>query len=78
MKVNIEKLLELKEELRVINSVDLDSIEFYKDGEKVDIPKENIEDWAFVGLTNVDFITSQSYLRNPKDNPLDNEDKASW
>jgi len=63
MRVDIEKILDLKEQLRVINSVDLDTIEFYENGKKVSISKENVDDWAFVGLTNVDFITSQSYLR---------------
>jgi len=76
MIVNIERILELKEELRKINEVELSEIEFHKNGTKLEIDPKNIEDWAFVGLNNVDFITTQSYKRG--DDVFDNVDKASW
>lgn len=62
MKVNIERILELKEELRLINEQHLHDIDFYKDGEKLDIDRKTIDEFYYVGLNNVDFITSNYYL----------------
>jgi len=76
MIVNIERILELKEELRKINEAELSDIEFHENGKKLEIDPKNIEDWAFVGLNNVDFITTHSYKRG--ENVFDSVDKASW
>jgi len=61
VKVNIEKLLKLKQELAEINAGDLASIEFYENGVLVDIPAEVISEWEFIGMNNVDFITTGFY-----------------
>ncbi len=76
MIVNIERILKLKEELRKINEVELSEIEFHENGKKLEIDQKNVDDWAFVGLNNVDFITTQSYKRG--EDVFDNVDKASW
>lgn len=62
MKVNVERILELKKELRLINEQHLHDIDFYKDGEKLNIDSSIIDDFSYVGLNNVDFITSNYYL----------------
>ena len=62
MKVNIERILEIKEELRLINEHNLHDIDFYKDGKKLDIDSSIIGDFCYVGLNNVDFITSNYYM----------------
>lgn len=62
MKVNIERIKELRAELNEINSVDIEDIEFYENGEKVDVPQEHINNWRFIGLNNIEFITTEFYL----------------
>ena len=76
MIVDIEKIYELKAELKKINDAELKDIEFRENGKKLDIDKKNIEDWPYVGLSNVDFITTQSYQRG--EDVLDDVDKSSW
>ena len=61
MKVNIEDLLALKKELNEINFQHLEDIEWDLDGELVEIPEKNIEEWKYIGLNNVDFITTEFY-----------------
>jgi len=65
MIVNINELLELKEKLNEINSIPLEEIEFYENGELVEIPEELLEQWDYIGLNNVDFITTGYYKENP-------------
>ena len=61
MIVNVETIYQLKSELTDINLAILEDIEFYENGEKIDIPKEYIEEWSFIGLSNCDFITTEFY-----------------
>jgi hypothetical protein len=65
MKVNVEKLLKLKQELAEINSADLADIEFYENGKLLDISAEIISEWEFIGMNNVDFITTGFYKGEP-------------
>ena len=62
MKVNIERLEEIKKELNKINSEKLEDIEFYKDGKKIEMSKELIDKWKYIGLNNVYYITTDFYL----------------
>ncbi len=62
-RVDVEYILWLKEELRKINDLRLEEIEFYEEGTKLDIALALIEDFEFIGLSNVDFITTNYYLR---------------
>ncbi len=62
MKVDIERLHQLKAELNKINSVDIEDIDFYEGGEKIEISLERIGKWRFIGLNNAEFITTDFYL----------------
>lgn len=57
MRVDIsefEKMLNYRNE---INKCDLSEIEVYgKDGKKIEITNEMIDEWRFIGLNNTDFI----------------------
>ena len=61
--IAIEYIQWLQEERRKINLAELDKIDFFKDGMKLDIPKEVIDKFEFTGLNNVDFITSGFYRK---------------
>ena len=64
MKVNIERVYELKRELNEINLQQLEDIQLYGDGELIDIPQHNIDAWRYIGLSNVEFITTIFYEEN--------------
>lgn len=64
MKVNIEHIKYLKSELMKINKVPLEKIEFYEKDKLLKIDKSLIEEFKFVGLTNVDFIMTDFYWDN--------------
>lgn len=57
MKVNIEDILDARNFLYSINAKwnKLEDIEWHYDGKKVDVSKEEIEEWKFTGLNNTDF-----------------------
>jgi hypothetical protein len=56
MQVHIEKVLDLKRQLREINSADLKDITWLKDGKKIDCLKEHIDGFKFIGLSNTEFV----------------------
>jgi hypothetical protein len=56
MQVHIEKVLDLKRQLREINSVDLKEIVWLKEGKAVECLQVDIDDWRFTGLNNTDFV----------------------
>lgn len=63
MKIKISEIIALAEREREINKPDIRDIEFLDDeGNKIEIDPEIIEDFAFIGLNNVDFVTSGFYL----------------
>lgn len=62
MRVDIERLHELKAELNKINRADIEALEFYEEGKKINVPLELIQKWRFIGLNNVEFITTDFYL----------------
>lgn len=64
MQVHIEKVLDLKRQLREINSTDLRDITWLKDGKKIECLQEAVEDFRFTGLSNTDFV--EFYLENYK------------
>lgn len=55
-KIDIEEIEALQKRRKEINSIELGSIDFYKDGKKVEATAEDIEEWRFVGLSNIDFV----------------------
>ena len=56
MRVNIEKVLDLKRQLKEINSVDLDQIIWLRNGSSIIFSKDLKEDFNFTGLSNTDFV----------------------
>jgi hypothetical protein len=61
MQIAVEYIRWLVEERAKINRVPLESIEFFENGMKLDISPEVLEEWRFVGLNNIDFITTNEY-----------------
>lgn len=56
MKLNIEDILDAQSTRNQINRLDIKEIEWYLDGEKVNISDETLEEWRFTGLSNTDFV----------------------
>lgn len=50
--VDVRKLLELK---RFINGDSLDSIDWYDNGVKIEVPEDDIDEWKYTGLANLSF-----------------------
>ena len=63
MRVDLEHIEYLRSERHKINSVELETIEFYENGEQIDIDPRNVRDFWYCGLNNIDFISSGYYLR---------------
>ncbi len=61
MQIAIEWIEYLIDERAKINLTPLEDIEFFKNGMKLDIPKEVVREFEFTGLNNIDFITTGSY-----------------
>ncbi len=57
MRVDIEKVREMQEYRRKINEQELKDIEWYEKGKKIGHSSEEIEEFKFTGLNNIDFIT---------------------
>ena len=60
-KIYLKRVRELLDELAEINRLDLHDVEVYEGGpydyrNKIDIPPEVIEDFKFVGLSNINFF----------------------
>ena len=63
MRVDIEHVLKLQAERRKINELDLNDIEWYEDGKKVEVSPKVIEEFKFTGLCNTDFITMDIFKK---------------
>jgi len=61
MKINIEDVFKLQEQRAEINKNMASENEYYKDGKKVDIPKSELDEWDFTGLSNTDFVTMRDW-----------------
>ena len=55
-RVDIEYVEWLKSEIRRINSLDINEIDFYQDDEKINISKSVIDECEFTGVNNCDFV----------------------
>jgi len=69
MKVDIEDIDELNRKRKEFNDIPIEDIEFYEKGVKIDIPKEVIDEWRFIGLINTDFVQDRywEYKRKPSE-----------
>ena len=56
MRIDVEDVFQANEELAKYQRIKLEEMEFYYNGKKVDVSKEHIDQWKFIGLNNADFI----------------------
>ncbi len=61
VRIDVEDVFQAYEELAKYQRIKLKNMEFYYDGKKVDIPKETIDQWEFIGLTNADLILAHDW-----------------
>ncbi len=61
VRVNVEDIQRLHDERKKYNDLDFDSIEWYKDGKKLEISPQVLEDFKFTGLTNCCFAAEEMY-----------------
>ena len=62
MQVNIEDVKRIAEERAKINRLQFDKIVWFENGVSLEIPQEVLDNWEFIGLNNMDFITTGHYL----------------
>jgi hypothetical protein len=55
----------MQHKIHDINSTPLEDIELYRNNEKIEIDPEMIEEWKFIGLSNMYFIFDEYYLGKP-------------
>lgn len=61
VRVDLEKVRRLYEEYQRINGLDIEDVEFFENGERLDIPAEYVKDWKFTGLGVVHFVVDEFY-----------------
>ena len=62
MRIDIDEVLKMQKRRAEINYTRLADAEFYKDGKPFKVDKKVLDDFAFTGLSNVDFITTEFYI----------------
>ena len=60
VRIDIEEIMALQQRRKEINALELDTIDFYKNGEKVAVAPEDVEEWKYIGLSNIHF--AQQFL----------------
>lgn len=64
MKISVEEVMQLLNRKDEINAVPLDSIVWTLDGKELQIPKEVLEEWSFMGMCNTSFIEFGFHLKD--------------
>ena len=59
MRVNVEDVVRITKLRKAINSLPFKSIDWYKDGKKLQVSKEDKDEFHFTGLSNCDFIDEE-------------------
>lgn len=54
--INVNEMKEIINKINEFNKLQLDSIQFVYNNKVVDIPEKTIDDFAFTGLNNRDFL----------------------
>lgn len=67
MRVDIEHVKEWAKFRKNVNGVNFSELEFYENGKKLDIAPELLEEFRFMGLSNLSFITDEFYLPSPSE-----------
>lgn len=65
-RVDVEDIQDILRRRAAFNHLDLNDIDFYEDGKKLEIPNSLINHFHFTGLANIDFIASDFYKEDPK------------
>ena len=55
MRVDIEEIEAMRKRREQINATPIEDIEWYRNGKKMVYSEEQIEDWKFTWLGNIDF-----------------------
>lgn len=61
MRIDVEDVFSIENERAIYNRMDLEEIEFYKDGKRVKISQEEIDEWVLTGLSNIDVIVNKEW-----------------
>lgn len=64
MNAHLGRLRELLAELDEMNNVSLQDIKWFKNGEQIYVTDEDIQEWRFIGLSNVQFARQHEDLLN--------------
>ena len=56
-RIDVEYVQKLKQEIAAINALELDDIELFRGGEKLEISDYEKEEWKFIGLSTYCFIS---------------------
>lgn len=56
VRVDVEEVMALKEQLSKINQLEFKNIEWFKDGVACNFDQDVLDDWRFIGLSNSSFI----------------------
>ena len=56
MKLDIEDVFALSQELNALNKLDIKKVRFFYGGEEIEVSEKEREDWAFTGLNFKDFV----------------------
>ena len=63
IRIDIKEIFDIEDRRRIINNFDLMDIVFCVDGDPIDIDPRIKQEFKYTGLNNIDFITSNYYLR---------------
>ena len=69
-RIDIELIDAVQAFRRYIHKLALSEIDFYENGEKLDIPEELVDEFELTGLNNIDFITTGYYKKDEATTPL--------
>lgn len=61
MRLDIEDVFALSQELNALNKLDIKKIKFFYGGEEIEISEKEREDWEFTGLNFKDFVTLRDW-----------------
>jgi len=56
MRIDVEEIRKIDKRRREINELNLHDIEWYENGVRLNYTKEQLDEWRFIGLSNVSFV----------------------
>ena len=63
VRIDAELIKSICNTIDYINSLDLEDVVFYQKGKALDILKQDIADFKYTGLSNIDFILTEFWKR---------------